>query len=56
MIILSAQDRLAKGIIDPFDTKSLKTIIDYVHASILQYERGGLVQVKRLIKEKNLEL
>ena len=54
--ILSAQDRIAKGVIDPFDMKSVKTTIDYVHAALLQYERGGLVQVKRLMKEKNLEI
>ena len=55
IIILSARDRQAKGIIDPSDHKSLKTTIDYVHAAILQYERGGLVQVKRLMQEKNLD-
>ena len=54
--ILSARDRQAKGIIDPHDTKTLKTTIDYVHAAILQYERGGLVQVKKIMQEKNLEI
>ena len=39
--ILSARDRQAKGTIDPYETKALKTAIDYVHAAILQYERGG---------------
>jgi adenine-specific DNA methylase len=53
--ILSARDRQAKGIIDPYDPKTLKTTIDYVHAAILRYERGGLIQVKRLMREKNLE-
>jgi putative DNA methylase len=53
--ILSARDRQAMGIIDPYDSKTLKTTIDYVHAAILQYERGGLVQVKRLMLEKNLD-
>jgi adenine-specific DNA methylase len=54
--ILSARDRQAKGIIDPYDSKTLKTTIDYVHAALLLYERGGLVQVKRLMQEKNLEI
>jgi len=53
--ILSARDRQAMGIIDPQDPKSLKTTIDYVHAAILQYERGGLIQVKRLMQDKNLD-
>jgi adenine-specific DNA methylase len=53
--ILSARDRQAKGIIDPYDSKTLKTTIDHVHAAILQYERGGLVQVKRLMQDKNLD-
>jgi adenine-specific DNA methylase len=53
--ILSARDRQAMGIIDPYDFKTLKTTIDYIHASILQYERGGLIQVKRLMQDKNLD-
>jgi hypothetical protein len=53
--ILSARDRQAMGIIDPYDPKTLKTTVDYVHAAILQYERGGLVQVKRLMQDKNLD-
>jgi adenine-specific DNA methylase len=53
--ILSARDRQALGIIDPYDTKTLKTTIDHVHAAILQYERDGLIQVKRLMQEKNLD-
>ncbi len=53
--ILSARDRQAKGIIDPYDHKTLKTTIDQVHAAILQYERGGLAQVKRLMQDKNLD-
>jgi adenine-specific DNA methylase len=53
--ILSARDRQALGIIDPYNIKTLKTTIDHVHAAILQYERGGLVQVKRLMQDKNLD-
>jgi putative DNA methylase len=53
--ILSARHRQAKGIINPYDTKTLKTTIDHIHAAILQYERGGLIQVKRLMQEKNLD-
>ncbi|MEM3361585.1 MAG: DUF1156 domain-containing protein, partial [Candidatus Bathyarchaeia archaeon] len=53
--ILSARERHAQGIIDPYDTKTLKTVIDYVHAAILLYERGGLIQTKRLIQEKALD-
>ncbi|MBT0160218.1 DUF1156 domain-containing protein [Candidatus Bathyarchaeota archaeon A05DMB-2] len=53
--ILSARERQAKGIIDPYDPKTLKTTIDHVHAAILQYERGGLIQVKRLMQDKNLD-
>lgn len=53
--ILSARDRQAMGTIDLYDYKTLKTTIDYVHAAILQYERGGLIQVKRLMQDKNLD-
>jgi len=53
--ILSARERQAKGIIDPYNTKTLKTAIDQVHAAILLYEKGGLIQVKRLIQEKALD-
>lgn len=53
--ILSARERQALGIIDPYDNKSLKTTIDYVHTAILQYESGGLIQVKRLMQEKTLD-
>jgi len=53
--ILSTRDRRAMGIIDPYDHKTLKTTIDCVHAAILQYERGGLIQVKRLMQDKNLD-
>jgi len=53
--ILSARDRQAMGIIDPHDSRTLKTTIDHVHAAILQYERGGLIQVKRLMQDKNLD-
>jgi adenine-specific DNA methylase len=53
--ILSARDRQAMGIIDLYDLKTLKTTIDYVHAAILQYERGGLIQVKRLMQDKSLD-
>jgi len=54
--ILSARDRQAIGIIDPYDAKTLKTAIDHVHAAILLYERGGLIQVKRLMQEKKLDI
>jgi len=53
--ILSARERQALGIIDPYDAKTLKTAIDHVHAAILLYERGGLIQVKRLMQEKVLD-
>jgi adenine-specific DNA methylase len=54
--ILSARDRQATGIIDPYDPKTTKTTIDNVHAAILRYERGGLIQVKQLMQEKNLDI
>jgi len=53
--ILSARDRLANGIIDPHDNKTLKTMIDHVHGALLLYERGGLVAVKQLLRDKNLD-
>ena len=54
--ILSARERQARGIIDPYDAKTLKTVIDHVHAAILLYERGGgLIQVKHLLQEKDLD-
>jgi len=54
--ILSAQDRLANGIIDPRETKGLKTMVDHIHSAILLYERGGLIAVKQLLRDKNLDL
>lgn len=54
--ILSARDRLANGILEPYNLKTLKTMIDHVHAAILLYERGGLIQVKQLLKEKTLDI
>jgi len=53
--ILSARDRLARGIIDPYEIKTLKTMIDHIHAAILLYERGGLIIVKQLLRDKNLD-
>jgi len=53
--ILSARDRLANGTLEPYDLKTLKTMIDNVHAAIILYERGGLIQVKQLLKEKTLD-
>lgn len=53
--ILSAQDRLANGIIDPHDTKNFKTMIDHIHVALLLYERGGLIAVKQLLRDKNLD-
>ena len=54
--ILSAKERLANGIIDLHDTKTLKTMIDDVQAAILLYERGGLIAVKIFLRDKNLDL
>ncbi|MEM3428149.1 MAG: hypothetical protein QW212_07745, partial [Nitrososphaerales archaeon] len=54
--ILSARERQAQGIIDPYETKTLKTAIDLVHASILLYERGGMIPVKRLMQERGLDV
>ena len=54
--ILSARDRQANGIIDPHDIKNLKTQMDCVHAAILLYERGGLIAVKQLLRDKNLDI
>jgi adenine-specific DNA methylase len=54
--ILSARDRLANGILDPYNARNLKTMIDHVHAAIILYERGGLIKVKQLLQEKNLDI
>ena len=54
--ILSARDRLANGTIDPYDTRNLKTTIDSIHAAILLYERGGLISVKQLLRDKTLDM
>jgi len=53
--ILSAKERQATGIIDPYETKTLKTMIDHIHAAIILYERGGLIAVRQLLREKNLD-
>jgi adenine-specific DNA methylase len=54
--ILSAKERLANGTLDPYDPKNLKTMIDHIQATIILYERGGLVAVKPFLREKNLDL
>ena len=54
--ILSARDRLANGTLEPYNPKTLKTMIDNVHAAILLYERGGLIRVRQLLKEKTLDI
>jgi len=54
--ILSARDRLANGTLEPYNLKTLKTMIDHVHAAIILYERGGLIQVKQLLKEKTFDI
>lgn len=54
--VLSARDRQANGMIDPYNAKTFKTMIDRVHTAILQYERGGLAQVKRFMQDENLDV
>lgn len=54
--MLSARDRLATGIIDLYNPKTLKTMIDNVHAAIILYERGGLIQIKPFLKQKSLDI
>jgi adenine-specific DNA methylase len=50
--ILLSKDRLANGIINPAKPERLKTLIDVVHAALIQYERVGMLAVKNLLKEK----
>lgn len=54
--LLSASERMSRGIIDPYNQKTLRSGIDNVHAAILLYERGGRPQVDRLIRDRNLDL
>jgi putative DNA methylase len=50
--ILLSKERLANGIIIPTKPEKLKTLIDVVHAALIQYERVGMPAVKNLLKEK----
>ncbi|MEM3464986.1 MAG: DUF1156 domain-containing protein [Thermoproteota archaeon] len=50
--ILLSKERFANGIITPTKPEKLRTLIDVVHAALIQYERVGTQAVKNLLKEK----
>jgi hypothetical protein len=52
VIILLSKDRLAKGILVPTKLETVRTLIDVVHAALVQYERVGIQAVKTLLSEK----
>jgi adenine-specific DNA methylase len=56
VVLLSARERMAAGLLNPNEPKSLRYMIDLVHASILLYERRGVQSVKDLVRQQNLDL
>jgi adenine-specific DNA methylase len=49
--ILSALDRVERGIIKPTRIETLRSLIDVVHASLIIYEKMGVQPVKNLLVE-----
>jgi putative DNA methylase len=49
--VLLSKERLAEGYIKPTKPETLKTLIDIVHASLIQYENLGLNAVTTLLSE-----
>jgi adenine-specific DNA methylase len=49
--VLLSKERLAEGHIKPTKPETLKTLIDIVHASLIQYENLGLNAVTTLLSE-----
>jgi adenine-specific DNA methylase len=49
--VLLSKERLAEGHIKPTKPETLKTLIDIVHASLMQYENLGLNAVTTLLSE-----
>jgi adenine-specific DNA methylase len=54
--LLSATDRIAAGVLDPYNTKNLQTMIDVVHASLVCYQRRSIESVKQLLRDRGLDL
>ncbi|MEM0337734.1 MAG: DUF1156 domain-containing protein [Candidatus Caldarchaeum sp.] len=49
--ILLSKDRLSGGYIVPTKPDTLRTLIDVVHACLIEYERTGLTSVKKLLTD-----
>ena len=47
--ILTARQRVEEGVLSPDRTRSLKSLMDVVHAAILLYEQYGIVPVQRML-------
>jgi adenine-specific DNA methylase len=54
--LLSARERMAAGFLNPNEAKSLRYMIDLIHASVLLYERRGVQSVKDLIRQRSLDV
>ncbi|MEM2373281.1 MAG: DUF1156 domain-containing protein [Thermoproteota archaeon] len=49
--ILLSKDRLSGGYLIPTKPETLRTLIDVVHACLIEYERTGLASVKKLLSD-----
>ncbi|MEM2782055.1 MAG: hypothetical protein QXG45_04990, partial [Nitrososphaerota archaeon] len=49
--ILLSKDRLSGGYLIPTKPDTLRTLIDVVHACLIEYERTGLTSVKKLLSD-----
>ncbi len=49
--VLLARERLDRGLITPNKPETLTTLIDIVHASLIDYNKLGIQAVKKLLKE-----
>ncbi len=49
--ILTSQERVGRGIVNPAKPNSLHTLVDVVHASLVAYEGQGIAAVTNLLRE-----
>ena len=56
VMLLSARGRVSEGALDVSDSKSLRCMMDLVHASIILYSNSDVASVRKLLHERSLDL
>jgi len=56
VVLLSARDRMAAGLLKPHELEHPRYLIDAVHASILLYEKRGVGTVKEMLRQHSLDV